>query len=380
MNILVTGAKGFVGKNLCAQLRNIRDGKICNYNVAIEEVYEYDVDSTPEQLDRWCSQANFVFNLAGVNRPKDPDEFMSENFGFASILLDSLKKHNNFCPVMISSSIQAELDNPYGNSKRAGENLMFRYSKETGAKVLVYRFPNVFGKWCRPNYNSVIATFCNNIANGLPITINDPNVIMHLVYIDDVVDELISALAGHEHKNGKYCIVPIIHTARLGDIVDMLYSFSSERETLYVPNVGDPFTKKLLSTYISYLPKKNFKYPLRMNIDERGSFTEILRTSERGQFSVNVSKPGVMKGQHWHHTKYEKFLVVSGRGLIQLRRIGTEEVIEFEVSDKKMEVVEMIPGYTHNIVNLSNDDDLVTFMWCNECFDPQRADTYSERV
>lgn len=380
MNILVTGAKGFVGKNLCAQLRNIRDGKICNYNVAIEEVYEYDVDSTPEQLDRWCSQANFVFNLAGVNRPKDPDEFMSENFGFASILLDSLKKHNNFCPVMISSSIQAELDNPYGKSKRAGENLMFRYSKETGAKVLVYRFPNVFGKWCRPNYNSVIATFCNNIANGLPITINDPNVIMHLVYIDDVVDELISALAGHEHKNGKYCIVPIIHTARLGDIVDMLYSFSSERETLYVPNVGDSFTKKLLSTYISYLPKKNFKYPLRMNIDERGSFTEILRTSERGQFSVNVSKPGVMKGQHWHHTKYEKFLVVSGRGLIQLRRIGTEEVIEFEVSDKKMEVVEMIPGYTHNIVNLSNDDDLVTFMWCNECFDPQRADTYSERV
>ncbi len=380
MNILVTGARGFLGKNLCAQLRNIRDDKANNYDVVIDEIYEYDIDSTPEELDRWCSQANFVFNLAGVNRPKDPEEFMMENFGFASTLLDTLKKYKNYCPVMISSSIQADLDNPYGKSKRAGEDLMFSYSRETGARVLVYRFPNVFGKWCRPNYNSAVATFCNNIANGLPIMVNDPNVIMRLVYIDDVVDELIGALIGNEHKDGKYCIVPIIYTIRLGDIVDMLYSFSAEREILYVPNVGDPFIKKLLSTYKSYLPKKDFKYSLKMNIDDRGSFTEILRTAERGQFSVNISKPGITKGQHWHHTKYEKFLVVSGRGLIQLRRIDEEEIVEFEVSGEKMEVVEMVPGYTHNIINLSDSQDLVIFIWSNECFDPKRPDTYSERV
>ena len=380
MKILVTGARGFIGKNLCAQLRNIRDGKAINYGVSIEKIYEYDLDSTSENLEEWCSDADFVLNLAGVNRPKDQQEFMKGNFGFTSTLLDTLKKYKNTCPVMISSSIQAELDNPYGESKRAGEELMFRYSAETGAKVLVYRFPNVFGKWCRPNYNSAVATFCHNIANGLPIKVNDPNVTMHLVYIDDVVDELIEAIKGNEHTDGRYCTVPTVHTIRLGEIVDMLYSFSREREALNVPDMGDPFTKKLLSTYLSYLPKEKFKYPLKMNVDDRGSFTEILRTTDRGQFSVNVSKPGITKGQHWHNTKYEKFLVVSGHGLIQLRNIGTDEVVEFEVSDKKMEVVEMIPGYSHNIINLSDTQNLVTFMWCNECFDPQKPDTYFEKV
>ncbi len=381
MKILVTGAKGFVGRNLCTQLRNIRDGKAGWYEgVAVEEVYEYDVDSSPEELEAWCRDADFVFNLAGVNRPKDPAEFMAGNFGFASTLLETLRRHGNRCPVMVSSSIQAALDNPYGESKRAGEELMFGYAKETGARVLVYRFPNVFGKWCRPNYNSAVATFCNNIANGLPITVNDPNVVLNLVYIDDVVDELIGALAGKEHRQGDFCEVPVTHTVRLGDIVDLLYSFKETRGNLQVPDLGDAFTKKLYSTYLSYLPAEKFKYPLRMNVDARGSFTEIIRTPDRGQFSVNVSKPGITKGEHWHHTKNEKFLVVRGHGLIRLRKVGTEEVVEFEVSGEKLEVVEMIPGYTHSIVNLSETEELVTFMWANEAFDPGRPDTYFERV
>lgn len=382
MNILVTGAKGFVGKNLVAQLHNIQDGKAKNYAISGQEikVFEYDIDSDPAELDVYCKSADFVFNLAGVNRPKDPGEFMNGNFGFASLLLDTLKKHKNSCPVMISSSIQAELDNPYGESKRAGENLLFEYTKETGAKVFVYRFPNLFGKWCRPNYNSAVATFCNNIANDLPIKVNDPSVVMHLVYIDDVVDELINALGGNEHRRGDYCYVPVEHTITLGEIVDLIYSFKDMPENLSVPDFGEPFTKKLYSTYLSYLPKEKFSYPLKMNVDGRGSFTEIIRTADRGQFSVNISKPGITKGQHWHNTKNEKFVVVSGHGLIQLRKIGTDEVINFEVSGDNIEVVEMIPGYTHNIINLSDTDDLVTFMWCNECFDPNRPDTYFEPV
>lgn len=382
MKILVTGAKGFVGQNLVSQLHNIQAGKAQNYGIAGEAltVFEYDVDSTPAELDDYCRQADFVLNLAGVNRPKDQAEFMKGNFGFASTLLDTLKKYGNTCPVMISSSIQAALDNPYGESKRAGEQLMFDYAKETGAKVLVYRFPNVFGKWCRPNYNSAVATFCNNIAHDLPITVNDPSVVMNLVYIDDVVDELIAALSGNEHRNGDYCEVPVTHTITLGGIVDLLYSFKEMPLNLNVPNLEDAFAKKLYSTYLSYLPKEKFAYPLKMNVDERGSFTEIIRTASCGQFSVNISKPGITKGQHWHHTKNEKFVVVSGHGLIQLRKIGTEEVVEFEVSGDKIEVVEMIPGYTHNIINLSETEDLVTFMWCNECFDPNRPDTYFEKV
>lgn len=381
MNILVTGAKGFVGKNLVAQLHNIQSGKAKNYHISEDiKVFEYDIDSDPAELDIYCKNANFVFNLAGVNRPKDQTEFMTGNFGFASTLLDTLKKYNNTCPVMISSSTQAALDNPYGESKRAGEDLMFQYSKETTAKVLVYRFPNVFGKWCRPNYNSAVATFCNNIANGLAIQVNDPSVVMNLVYVDDVVNELIAALTGNEHRDGAYCFVPTVHTITLGAIVDLLYSFKEMPYSLNVPNLGDPFTKKLYSTYLSYLPKEKFSYPLKMNVDQRGSFTEIIRTGDRGQFSVNISKPGITKGQHWHHTKNEKFVVVSGHGLIQLRKIGTEEVINFEVNGEKIEVVEMIPGYTHNIINLSETEDLVTFMWCNECFDPNNPDTYFEPV
>lgn len=382
MNILVTGAKGFVGKNLVSQLHNIQLGKAKNYPISGEEikVFEYDIDSDPLELDAYCKQADFVFNLAGVNRPKDLTEFMKGNFGFASTLLDTLKKYNNTCPVMISSSIQAELDNPYGESKRAGENLLFAYAKETGAKVLVYRFPNLFGKWCRPNYNSAVATFCNNIANDLPIQVNDPSVVMRLAYIDDVVDELIAALVGQEHREGMFCVVPTVHTITLGGIVDLLYSFKEMPKNLEVPDLGEPFTKKLYSTYLSYLPEGKFSYPLGMHVDARGSFTEIIRTADRGQFSVNISKPGITKGQHWHHTKNEKFVVVSGHGLIQLRRIGTDEVINFEVSGDKIEVVEMIPGYTHNIVNLSETEDLVTFMWANEAFDPERPDTYYEEV
>lgn len=381
MNILVTGAKGFVGRNLVSQLHNIQSGKAKNYGVFSDmQVFEYDVDSDPCELDVYCKRADFVFNLAGVNRPKDQAEFMQGNFGFASALLDTLKKYNNSCPVMISSSTQAALDNPYGESKRAGENLLFDYARETGARVLVYRFPNVFGKWCRPNYNSAVATFCNNIAHNLPIQVNDPSVMLHLVYVDDVVDELIAALSGNEHREGDYCVVPIVHTVTLGKIVDLLYSFREMSGNLQVPDLGDPFTKKLYSTYLSYFPKDKFSYPLKMNVDSRGSFTEIIRTPDRGQFSVNISKPGITKGQHWHHTKNEKFVVVSGHGLIQLRRIGTDEVLNYEVNGDKIEVVEMIPGYTHNIINLSDTEDLVTFMWCNECFDPARPDTFFEEV
>ena len=382
MKILVTGAQGFVGRNLVSQLHNIQDGKARNYGISGESltVYEYDLDSDPSELDIYCKQADFVFNLAGVNRPKDESEFMKGNFGFASTLLDTLKKYNNTCPVMISSSIQAAQDNPYGESKRAGEQLLFDYRKETGARVLVYRFPNVFGKWCRPNYNSAVATFCNNIAHDMPIQVSDPSVVMNLVYIDDVVDELISALKGKEHCVEEYCTVPVVHTITLGDIAELIKSFRQMSDTLAVPDLSDAFTKKLYSTYLSYLPKDKFCYPLKMNVDDRGSFTEIIRTADRGQFSVNISKPGITKGQHWHHTKNEKFVVVSGHGLIQLRKIGTDDVVNFEVSGEKIEAVEMIPGYTHNIVNLSETEDLVTFMWCNECFDPERPDTYFEKV
>lgn len=382
MKVLVTGAKGFVGRNLVSQLHNIQSGKARHYGIQGDEltVFEYDLDSDPSELDIYCKQADFVFNLAGVNRPKEQSEFMQGNFGFASTLLDTLKKYGNTCPVMISSSTQASLDNPYGESKRAGEQLMFDYSRETGAKVLIYRFPNIFGKWCRPNYNSAVATFCNNIAHDLPIQVNDPLVVMSLVYIDDVVDELIAALDGKEHHQGDYCEVPIVHTISLGSIVELIKSFRQMSDTLNVPDLSDAFTKKLYSTYLSYLPKEKFSYPLRMNVDDRGSFTEIIRTSDRGQFSVNISKPGITKGQHWHHTKNEKFVVVSGHGLIQLRKMGTDEVINFEVSGEKIEVVEMIPGYTHNIINLSEMEDLVTFMWCNEYFDPERPDTYFEKV
>lgn len=382
MKILVTGAKGFVGRNLISQLHNIQSGKAKNYAIAGEEflVYEYDIDSDPLELDVYCKQADFVFNLAGVNRPKDQAEFMKGNFGFTSMLLNTLKKYKNTCPVMISSSTQAALNNPYGESKRAGEQLLFKYAQETGGKVLVYRFPNVFGKWCRPNYNSAVATFCNNVANGSPIQVNDPSVEMNLVYVDDVVDELIGALSATEHRCGNYCEVPVVHTITLGSIVELIYSFKDMPNNLSVPNLSDEFVKKLYSTYLSYLPQEKFCYPLHMNVDARGSFTEIIRTPDRGQFSVNISKPGITKGQHWHHTKNEKFIVVGGCGLIQLRKIGTDEVLNFEVSGKKIEVVEMIPGYTHNIINLSDTEDLVTFMWCNECFDPNKPDTYFEKV
>lgn len=383
MKILVTGAHGFVGRNLVSQLCNIRDGKLKNYALSGTELelFEYDVDTDPALLDDYCRQADFVFNLAGVNRPKDQSEFMKGNFGFASTLLDTLKKHGNTCPVMISSSTQAALDNPYGESKRAGEELMFSYARETGAKVLVYRFPNVFGKWCRPNYNSAVATFCYNIAHDLPIQVNDPNVVMHLVYIDDVVEELIGALSGQEHCQGDYCEVPVVHTVTLGKIVELIYSFKESRKTLGVPNLGDAFTKKLYSTYLSYLPEDAFSYPLKMNVDARGSFTEILRTSDRGQFSVNISKPHITKGNHWHHTKNEKFLVVSGRGVIRFRNMNDPDgkVIEYFVSGDKLEVIDIPTGYTHNIENLG-DTDMVTFMWCNECFDPERPDTYYESV
>lgn len=382
MNILVTGAKGFVGRNLVSQLHNIGSGKAKEHALSGKSltVFEYDLDSDLSDLDSYCRQADFVFNLAGVNRPKDRTEFMEGNFGFASTLLSALKKHNNTCPVMISSSVQAALDNPYGESKRAGEQLLFDYGRETGAKVLVYRFPNVFGKWCRPNYNSAVATFCYNIARDLPIQVNDPDVVMNLVYVDDVVDELVAALNGEEHRTGDYCEVPVMHTITLGGIVELITGFKDMHTDLSVPDLGDAFTKKLYSTYLSYLPEEKFIYPLKMNVDERGSFTEIIRTSDRGQFSVNISKPGVTKGQHWHHTKNEKFVVISGHGLIQLRKIGSEEIIEFEVSGDRMEAVEMIPGYTHNIINLSERENLVTVMWCNECFDSRKPDTYFEKV
>lgn len=382
MNILVTGAKGFVGKNLCEALKNIRDGKDkTRSNLQIYEVWEYDIDSVPEQLSEWCQKADFVFNLAGVNRPKDQKEFMTGNFGFASTLLDTLKRCGNKCPVMLSSSIQAALDNPYGESKRAGEELFFNYSRETGAKVLVYRFPNVFGKWCRPNYNSAVATFCNNIANDLPIQVNDPSVLMHLVYIDDVVNELIDSLEGKEHYNGNFCEVPTVHDIKLGEIVEMIRSFADQPKTLMIPEIPEnSFAKKLYSTYLSYLPKEKVAFPLKMNVDDRGSFTELIHTLNCGQVSINISKPGITKGQHWHNTKWEFFIVVAGHGLIQERKIGTDEVIEFEVSGDNIQCIHMLPGYTHNIINLSETENLVTVMYCNEIFNPNKPDTYYETV
>ena len=399
MNILVTGAKGFVGRNLVAALKNIRDGKDrTRGDLQIGEIYEYDIDSTLAELDEACAHADFVFNLAGVNRPKDNSEFMAGNFGFASTLLDTLKKHSNTCPVMLSSSIQATLagrfgNSEYGRSKKAGEELFFEYSKETGARVLVYRFPNLFGKWCRPNYNSAVATFCNNIANNLPIQVNDPNVDMELLYIDDLVEEMIAALKGGEHHaefdgvetvmkdDGRYCTVPTVHKIKLGAIVDLLNKFHDQPNTLVMPEIpNNSFEKKLYSTYLSYLPKEKVSFPLKMNVDARGSFTELLKTVNCGQFSVNVSKPGITKGEHWHHSKWEFFIVVSGRALIQERKIGTDEVMEFEVSGNKIEAVHMLPGYTHNIINLSQTENLVTVMWANESFDPNHPDTFGEKV
>ncbi len=387
MKILVTGAKGFVGKNLCAQLENIRDGKARWYKVNCDiTLFKYDIDSTPDQLEQYCCEADFVFNLAGVNRPKDPKEFIDGNYGFAEKLLDTLKKFNNRCPVMLSSSSQATLDNEYGRSKKAGEDLFFNYGKETGAKVLVYRFPNLFGKWCRPNYNSVIATFCNNIANGLPIIVNDPDVMLNLAYIDDVVDNLIACLTGDEYREGNFCYVPEVFKVRLGDIADILYSFDKGRQDLQIPRVSDKFKKALYSTFVSYLPQNRISYPLDMKHDERGSFSEFIRTENHGQVAINISKPGITKGQHWHHNLVERFLVVSGHGLIQLRKEGVDEngqkfpIINYEVSAKKLQVVEMIPGYTHNLINLSNTEDMVTVIWANACFDSNRPDTYYDPV
>ena len=397
MNILVTGAKGFVGKNLCAALKNIRDNKDRTRNIKIEEIFEYDIDTEKALLDSFCEKADFVFNLAGVNRPKETAEFMQGNFGFASELLNTLKKHNNKCPVMLSSSIQATLigryDSDYGRSKKAGEDLFFKYSEETGAKVLVYRFPNLFGKWCRPNYNSAVATFCSNTANDLPITVNDRNTELELLYIDDLVTEMLDALEKKEHhcefdgidtvitENGKYCAVPTTHKVTLGEIADLLVQFKNQPKTLLMPEIpNNSFAKKLYSTYLSYLPKSKVSFPLKMNIDERGSFTELLKTENCGQFSVNISKPGITKGQHWHNSKWEFFIVVSGHGLIEERKIGSDEVLRFELTGEKIEAIHMLPGYTHNIINLSNTEDLVTLMWANEQFDPSRPDTYFEKV
>lgn len=365
MKILVTGANGFIAKNLIAELKNQK----------YTDILEYSRDTEPSLLDSYCEECDFVFHLAGVNRPKNQEEFMEGNIGFTSDLLDLLKKHNNKAPVMISSSTQAALDNPYGKSKKAGEDLLFSYGKETGTNVLVYRFPNVFGKWSKPNYNSAVATFCNNIARDLPIQVNDPGAVMNLVYIDDVVEELIKAIDGKENRNGDFCEIPVVHTATLGEIVDLIKSFKESRKTFNVPNMADSFEKKLYSTYLSYLPTDGFSYPLKMNVDNRGSFTEIIRTMDRGQFSVNIAKPGIIKGNHWHHTKNEKFLVVSGKGLIRFRKIDSEEIIDYYVSGDKMEVVDIPTGYTHNIINVG-DTDLVTFMWANEAFNPEKPDTY----
>lgn len=399
MRILVTGAKGFVGKNLCWALKNIQAGKDKTHpGLTIEAVYEYDLDSTPEELDAWCKDADFVFNLAGVNRPQNQEEFMAGNFGFASTLLDTLKKHGNTCPVMLSSSQQASLtgrfgNSEYGRSKKAGEDLFLKYGEDTGAKVLVYRFPNLFGKWCRPNYNSAVATFCNAVANDLSYTVNDPSVELELLYIDDLVDEMIACLKGEEHrcefdglgvfpmKDGRYCYVPTTHKATLSEIVDLLHKFEDQRKTLIVPEIpAGSFAKKLYSTFLSYLPKEKVAFPLKTNVDERGSFTELIKTLGNGQFSVNISKPGVTKGQHWHNTKWEFFIVVSGRALIQERKIGTDEVLNFEVSGEEIQAVHMLPGYTHNIINLSETEPLITLMWANELFDPNRPDTYFEPV
>ncbi|MBQ8372272.1 MAG: capsular polysaccharide biosynthesis protein CapF [Clostridia bacterium] len=398
MNILVTGAAGFVGKNLVAALRNIKDGKDRTHpELSIGEIYAFDVDSPAELLETACERADFVFNLAGVNRPKDPKEFMEGNCDFASRLLGTLKKYGNTCPVMVSSSIQATLvgryDSDYGRSKRAGEELVLEYGRESGARVLVYRFPNLFGKWCRPNYNSVVATFCHNISNDLPIQINDPAVTLELLYIDDLVDEMLLALSGNEHRcefegidtvltdGGRYCAAPVSHRVTLGEIAELLYSFAAQPSSLLMPSIPDgSFAKKLYSTYLSYLPREKAVIPLKMNVDARGSFTELLKTADHGQFSVNVSLPGITKGQHWHHTKWELFIVVSGHGLIQQRRIGSDEVLSFEVSGDRIEAVHMLPGYTHNIINLSETENLVTLMWANERFDPAHPDTYFEPV
>ena len=398
MRILITGAAGFVGKNLTEALKSIKDGKDKTHpSLKIDEIFCYDIDSSEEELDAACASCDFVFNLAGVNRPQNQEEFMQGNFGFASKLLDTLKKHKNTCPIMISSSIQAtcigRYDSEYGRSKKAGEELVFAYGEETGARVLVYRFPNLFGKWCRPNYNSAVATFCHNTANGLPITVNDPTVQLELLYIDDLVDEMIAALEGDEHhcefdgiqtvlcENGRYCAAPVTHKVTLGEIVSLLDAFRAQSETLVMPEIpAGSFAKKLYSTYLSYLPREKVSFPLKMNVDARGSFTELLKTDKCGQISVNISKPGITKGQHWHHTKWEFFIVVSGRGLIQMRRIGDDEVLNFEVSGEKIEAVHMLPGYTHNIINLSDTEDLVTVMWANEQFDPNKPDTFFEVV
>ena len=413
MKILVTGAKGFVGKNLCAQLNNIKEGKAKNYgfvtkeeansqgltpNNYIEEVYEYDIDSTAEELDAYCRDCNFVFNLAGVNRPQNTEEFMEGNFGFASTLLDTLKKHSNNCPVMLSSSAQASLtgrfgNSEYGRSKKAGEDLFLAYGEEVGARVLVYRFPNLYGKWCRPNYNSAVATFCNNIANDLPITVNDPSVELELLYIDDLVEEMIAGLQGKEHHcefeglevvptaNGRYCYCPITHKVTLGEIVDLVHKFEEMPRTLMIPEIpADSFAKRLYSTFLSYLPKEKAVFDLKMNKDDRGSFTELVHTLNCGQVSINISKPGVTKGQHWHNTKWEQFIVVSGHGLIQMRKEGTDEVREYEVCGDNIQSVIMLPGYTHNIINLSDTEDLVTVMYCNEIFNPERPDTFFDPV
>ena len=412
--ILVTGAKGFVGRNLCAQLNNIKDGKArCYGDVTVEAVYEYDLDSTPEQLDAWCKDCDFVFNLAGVNRPQNQEEFMQGNFGFASTLLDTLKKHGNRCPVMLSSSQQASLtgrfgNSEYGRSKKAGEDLFLEYEKsfllensklstlnsKLRPRVLIYRFPNLFGMWCRPNYNSAVATFCNAFANDLPYTVNDPSVELELLYIDDLVDEMIACLRGEEHRcefnglevvpepvEGHYCYVPTTHKITLGGIIDLLKSFAEQPQTLMIPEIpANSFAKKLYSTYLSYLPKEKVAFPLKMNVDDRGSFTELVHTLNCGQVSINISKPGITKGQHWHNTKWEFFIVVSGHGLIQERKLGTDEIIEFEVTGDNIQCIHMLPGYTHNIINLSATENLVTVMYCNEIFDPNKPDTYFEKV
>ena len=399
MKILITGAGGFVGKNLSASLKAIQEGKDRTHpGLTVRKLYLYDIDSAPELLEEACREADFVFNLAGVNRPRNQEEFMAGNFGFASTLLDTLKKYRNACPVMLASSIQATLigryaQGEYGKSKKAGEELFFAYGEETGAKVLVYRFPNLFGKWCRPNYNSAVATFCHNYANDLPITVNDPSVELELLYIDDLVEEMLLALQGREHRcefdgvrtvlqeKGRYCAAPVTHFATLGQIVELLDTFKAQPQTLMMPRIPEgSFAKKLYSTYLSYLPRQKAAFDLKMNVDSRGSFTELLKTADCGQFSVNISKPGITKGQHWHHTKWEFFIVVSGHGLIQQRKLGTQEVLNFEVSGEKIQAVHMLPGYTHNIINLSETEDLVTLMWANECFDPQKPDTFFEVV
>lgn len=399
MKILVTGARGFVGKNLCAQLKNIRDGKArCYGDLSVTEIYEYDIDSTAEELERYCKDCDFVFNLAGVNRPQNTEDFMRGNFGFASTLLDTLKKHGNKCPVMLSSSAQASLtgrfgNSEYGRSKKAGEDLFLKYGEENGVRMLVYRFPNLYGKWCRPNYNSAVATFCNNIANDLPITVNDPTVELELLYIDDLVNEMILALKGEEHRcefngldvipdnNGRYCYCPVTHKATLGEIVDLLHTFANLSSSLMIPEIPeDSFAKRLFSTYLSYLPKEKVIFDLKMNSDNRGSFTELVHTLNCGQVSINISKPGITKGQHWHNSKWEQFIVVSGHGLIQMRKEGTDEVINYEVSGDKIQSVIMLPGYTHNIINLSDTEDLVTVMYCNEIFDANKPDTYFDPV